>query len=250
MTRVTFPGYTHTQLMKIIESRLTDVSGNVVEPDAIQFASRKVAAVSGDARRALDICRRAVEIAESDGRVTESEPTTPSKRRRGKEASSPRLEERLSRVTIHTIKLAITEATSTPTQQYLKSLPLSSKIFLVAFVARIRRCGVSESMLRDILEEAKRLVNAASDPTLDDLNAKSIPSNANSLILKHPRKVSAACVLAMGASAVALAEAGVISLETRKGERTARLRLHTIETDIKLALRGDTEIERMRLSAW
>ena len=34
------------------------------EQDAIQFASRKVAAVSGDARRALDICRRAVEIAQ------------------------------------------------------------------------------------------------------------------------------------------------------------------------------------------
>src|ERR1700741_181022 len=50
--------------MKIIQSRLEGVPGNIVDPDAIQFASRKVAAVSGDARRALDICRRAVEIAE------------------------------------------------------------------------------------------------------------------------------------------------------------------------------------------
>lgn len=35
------------------------------EEDAIQLAARKVAAVSGDARRALDICRRATEIAEN-----------------------------------------------------------------------------------------------------------------------------------------------------------------------------------------
>jgi origin recognition complex subunit 1 len=32
--------------------------------DAVQLVARKVAAVSGDARRALDICRRATEIAE------------------------------------------------------------------------------------------------------------------------------------------------------------------------------------------
>lgn len=32
------------------------------------FVFRKVASVSGDARRALDICRRAAEIAESEGK--------------------------------------------------------------------------------------------------------------------------------------------------------------------------------------
>lgn len=41
----------------------------VFENDAIILAARKVAAVSGDARRALDICRRATEIAqEKSGR--------------------------------------------------------------------------------------------------------------------------------------------------------------------------------------
>ncbi|KAL3961629.1 hypothetical protein ACCO45_003152 [Purpureocillium lilacinum] len=76
LTRITFPGYTHDQLMRIIQSRLEGVPGNIVDPDAIQFASRKVAAVSGDARRALDICRRAVELAEGD---VQGDPTTPSK---------------------------------------------------------------------------------------------------------------------------------------------------------------------------
>ena len=37
----------------------------VFEPDTISLAARKVAAVSGDVRRALDICRRATEIAEN-----------------------------------------------------------------------------------------------------------------------------------------------------------------------------------------
>jgi origin recognition complex subunit 1 len=54
LTRITFPGYNHEQLIRIVQSRLEGVPGNIVEPDAVQFASRKVAAVSGDARRALD----------------------------------------------------------------------------------------------------------------------------------------------------------------------------------------------------
>ena len=33
---------------------------------AIQFCARKVSAVAGDARKALDICRRAVEVVETD----------------------------------------------------------------------------------------------------------------------------------------------------------------------------------------
>lgn len=64
LTTITFPGYDHRQLMSIITSRLEEVPGNIVDADAIQFAARKVAVVTGDARRALDICRRAVEIAE------------------------------------------------------------------------------------------------------------------------------------------------------------------------------------------
>lgn len=35
-----------------------------MSPDAIEIASRKVASVSGDARRALKVCKRAAEIAE------------------------------------------------------------------------------------------------------------------------------------------------------------------------------------------
>ncbi|RMZ86700.1 hypothetical protein DV736_g6072, partial [Chaetothyriales sp. CBS 134916] len=50
LTRITFPGYTHQQLMEIIAARLHGVPGDIVDADAVQFASRKVAAVSGDAR--------------------------------------------------------------------------------------------------------------------------------------------------------------------------------------------------------
>ena len=79
--------------MQIIQSRLEGVPGNIVHPDAVQFAARKVAAVSGDARRALDICRRAVEIAEtetiSQDRDDEAQPATPSRTGRGNKGNLP-----------------------------------------------------------------------------------------------------------------------------------------------------------------
>ncbi|XP_069490675.1 cell division control protein 6 homolog [Ambystoma mexicanum] len=64
-----FPPYTKDQIATILQERLKQVSGEqVLDNAAIQFCARKVSAVSGDARKALDVCRRAVEIVESDVR--------------------------------------------------------------------------------------------------------------------------------------------------------------------------------------
>lgn len=40
----------------------------MIESSAVQLCARKVASVAGDARTALDVCRRAVETVESDTR--------------------------------------------------------------------------------------------------------------------------------------------------------------------------------------
>lgn len=68
LTRLTFYPYTYKQLSDIITNRL--VGTDSFDSDAIQLVVRKVASVSGDARRALDICRRAAEVAEIDGPAT------------------------------------------------------------------------------------------------------------------------------------------------------------------------------------
>lgn len=242
LTRITFPGYTHPQLQEIIQSRLSHIP-SIVDPDAIQFASRKVAAVSGDARRALDICRRAVEIAEAEVAV-EQNPllATPSKRRKAA-AEKSGTEKQKGKVTIATIKQAINEATSSPLQQYLKSLPLSSKLLLAAILARTRRSGVSECVLGDVVEEAKRLgLMAADNPhigsmLLTDSGNKGVDS----------KKV--ARVLGMGLAAVELGEAGVIAVEARRGERVGKIRICVGEEEVRLALRDDGEVKGLGFGA-
>ena len=65
LTRQTFQPYTHGQLQAIVASRLEGLQ--VFQQDAVQLVARKVASLSGDARRALDICRRVTEMAEAAG---------------------------------------------------------------------------------------------------------------------------------------------------------------------------------------
>uniref|UniRef100_A0A8D3BH17 Cell division control protein n=1 Tax=Scophthalmus maximus TaxID=52904 RepID=A0A8D3BH17_SCOMX len=62
-----FPPYSRQELAAIVQDRLAQASADgILDASAVQFCARKVSAVSGDARKALDICRRAVEVVESD----------------------------------------------------------------------------------------------------------------------------------------------------------------------------------------
>ncbi|KFD71739.1 hypothetical protein M514_16259 [Trichuris suis] len=61
ITRLCFQPYTHIEIKKILEQRLA--GSTLISSDALQLVSRKVASVSGDLRRGLEICRLAVDIA-------------------------------------------------------------------------------------------------------------------------------------------------------------------------------------------
>jgi origin recognition complex subunit 1 len=278
LTRITFPGYKHTDLMEIITTRLSNVPGNIVDADAIQFASRKVAAVSGDARRALDICRRAVEIAEQASEVaikdsnpddanadeTESLPPTPSKTPARKERSTnkhhkaqspqknPPHKQPSGRVTIATIKQAIQEATSTPLQQSLRCLPLSAKLFLAALLARVKRTGISESTFGDVLDEAKRIADAA----------VAVAGAAGAGIKEYLLSGgSGARVRALGFAAMELMSSGILALEhgpatkgplgsaaiPSRGDRSGKIRLRVAAEDVRAAFREDIEAKGLGL---
>ena len=61
LARVVFAPYSRDQIRSIVCDRLHGLG--VFRSDAVEMASRKVAALSGDVRRALHLCRRAAEIA-------------------------------------------------------------------------------------------------------------------------------------------------------------------------------------------
>lgn len=243
LTTITFPGYDHKQLMEIITSRLEGVPGHIVDADAVQFAARKVAVVTGDARRALDICRRAVEMAELEAEAQsqdqEQVPDTPSKHAR-KAAAPPTAAAAGARVTISTIKSALHEATSTPLHHHLRALPLAAKIFLSALLARIRRTGVSETTFGEVLAEARRIADVS------DI------SGVREFLLEG--KGGGTRVLGMSSAAVELGGSGVVVLEGgggygKAGIRGAKVRLRVGEEEVRGALRGDEEGRRLGVEA-
>ncbi|RYG56069.1 AAA family ATPase, partial [archaeon] len=66
--RLVFQPYTREQLVTIMAARLTDSKTQATfEEDAVRLAAAKVAGTSGDVRRSLAICRRAVELLQADG---------------------------------------------------------------------------------------------------------------------------------------------------------------------------------------
>ncbi|KAK6743034.1 hypothetical protein RB195_010352 [Necator americanus] len=64
--RICFQPYEFQQIECIIRDRLKG-SPNAVDESAVQIAARKVAAVTGDLRKAMDLLRRAIEIAIEKG---------------------------------------------------------------------------------------------------------------------------------------------------------------------------------------
>ena len=60
-----FLPYTREQIVQILEDRLSCMQNNVFKPLALQLCARKIAACTGDIRKALDVCRRAIEIVEN-----------------------------------------------------------------------------------------------------------------------------------------------------------------------------------------
>ncbi|OTA51924.1 P-loop containing nucleoside triphosphate hydrolase protein [Hypoxylon sp. EC38] len=248
LTRITFPGYNHEQLMKIIQSRLEGVPGNIVEPDAVQFASRKVAAVSGDARRALDICRRAVELAEADVKTSEPDPGTPSKRTKAKTGEADRTKSSRGKVTISTVKRAINEATTSPLQQYLRALPFASKLVLASLLVRNERTGLPDSIYGDVMEEMNRALILDAGSRRVNLLKHTTNRNSGTDGTARRSDIRPARVAGISSAAVDLTGAGIIILEGQRAERPSKIRLAVGDEEVKLAFRDDPEIRALGIT--
>uniref|UniRef100_A0A8B9ES62 Origin recognition complex subunit 1 n=1 Tax=Anser cygnoides TaxID=8845 RepID=A0A8B9ES62_ANSCY len=148
LTRMSFQPYTYKQLQQIISSRLNSVKA--FEEDAIQLVSRKVAALSGDARRCLDICRRATEICEF-----------------ASQKSAPEIV-RMAHVTE-----AIDEMFSSPYINAIRNASLHEQIFLKAILAEFRRAGVEEATVQQVYHQHISLcrMEGMQSPTVSEIMA-------------------------------------------------------------------------------
>ncbi|PSK35172.1 hypothetical protein C7M61_004836 [Candidozyma pseudohaemuli] len=232
LRRIQFVGYTFDDLGEIIANRLTMLSEEhkrkvQVSKDAVGFASRKVASVSGDARRALTICRRAVEIAEQEFLETETDLEKPES-------------EQTFTIQIGHISKAINETINSPIAQLLNLLSFESKLVLVGILLRMRRSGLAENSLGDVMDEMKN--------SLDLLTSKD-SSNPFKKIESHdsfadfcygnPRNIR---VYEMARLVNQMEELGIIAQQNLRSERYRLIQLNISEDEVLAALRRDQAI--------
>ncbi|KAI8127054.1 Origin recognition complex subunit 1 [Lucilia cuprina] len=145
LTRLTFQPYTHKQLQEIVTGRLS--GSEAFKGDAVQLVARKVAAVSGDARRALDICRRATEIADA--------------------AASKAGPNGVQCVNMLHVQQALAEMIASAKVQAIKNCSRLEQIFLQAVVAEVNRTGVEETSFSGVYSQIETIAAfmGASIPT-------------------------------------------------------------------------------------
>ncbi|TSL22053.1 Origin recognition complex subunit 1 [Bagarius yarrelli] len=132
LTRMSFQPYTFKQLQQIITSRLNRVKA--FEEDALQLVSRKVAALSGDARRCLDICRRATEICEHSGQKGA-----------------------VGLVGMSHVMEALDEMFSSSYVTAIRCASLQEQLFLRAVIAEFRRLGLEEATFQQVFVQHQAL---------------------------------------------------------------------------------------------
>ncbi|VDD76490.1 unnamed protein product [Mesocestoides corti] len=142
LNRLPFAPYSHEQLAEIVTSRLGTEMSSTFAPKAIELAGRKVAAVSGDARRALDVCRRAAELSRQEGAKT---PTT-----------------------IHHVNAALKEMFTSPKLTALRSASHYEKLLLRAIVSEASARSAEEVRLDRCMEQMYALCNLEGLPRPTD----------------------------------------------------------------------------------
>ncbi|XP_068599715.1 origin recognition complex subunit 1 [Brachionichthys hirsutus] len=128
LTRMSFQPYSFRQLQQIVTSRLNKVKA--FEEDALQLVSRKVAALSGDARRCLDICRRATEICEHAA---------------------------AGLVGMSHVMEALDEMFSSPYVAAIRCASAQEQLFLRAVIAEFRRLGLEEATFQQVFVQHRAL---------------------------------------------------------------------------------------------
>lgn len=138
-----FRPYTKDEIASILFHRLGDTG--VIDPKAIEFCARKVSAVFGDLRKALDLCRSAVELAQTQ--------------QRSRLMGGERQLENPSHSCLVTMKEMATVIANDSSSSSLKddSLPLQQKLVVCTLVVLARGSTSREVSLSQLQEGYRRV---------------------------------------------------------------------------------------------
>ncbi|KAJ2691728.1 AAA ATPase, partial [Coemansia spiralis] len=129
-----FNPYQVADIVSILQSRLDSVAGGaaaepLIQKAALELCARKVAATSGDLRKALDVCRQAMELAEAESRRKAAAHTDKENGTAPSAAAPPK-------TTLMHVAKALASLSGSQTAQKLGALNFQQKLVLCAHLSR------------------------------------------------------------------------------------------------------------------
>ncbi|XP_047318053.1 cell division control protein 6 homolog B-like [Impatiens glandulifera] len=208
---ITFRAYSKDQILKILQQRLMELPYNTFQPQALELCARKVASASGDMRRALCICRTAIEILEAE--LTESNPNLDMESGENvcpNQLTAPALPT-TSLVRVDHMAVALSKAFKSPVVDIIQSLPQHQQIVLCSAVKLFRK-GKKETTLGEVIKSYMEICKLIRIPAvgLTDL--------------------SSMCRV--------LGDQGLLKLGQSREERLRKVSLKVDEADVTFALQG------------
>jgi len=173
-----FPPYTKGEIIKIINKRIEDAGlgdVKVIRPAAVMLLASKVASVAGDVRKALDVCRRAVELCEAKARQQSrlkpaANAGSPRKSPR-KHADSPNPHADIKPVEVPQVMAIFNQVYGNKVvaavTQAPQSFPLPQKILVCTLLLMLKHGKSKDITLGKFLEVYSRVCKKRNVPTMD-----------------------------------------------------------------------------------
>ena len=149
-TVVSFNAYDKDQLQRLLKQRLTDLPFAVFEDAGLELVARKVAAATGDMRRALNICTNAIDICAGEAAQAAEEG--------GVDAAG---EDAFKLVKIHHVARAISASFNSPVVETMRGLPQHQQMVLCAAVRLFRAAARKETTLGVLNDQYTKLCKEA-----------------------------------------------------------------------------------------
>ncbi|CAK9302861.1 unnamed protein product [Gordionus sp. m RMFG-2023] len=191
LDRITFQPYNHSQLQEIITSRLKQchTKGNipVFKPDCIQLIARKVAALTGDARKALEMCRRTLEFCKHSFHSENADFST---------KNQGEITKKLFVIGMDEARNALEDIHSSNKfeERVIESLSYYEKLFLKILAAEIQDKNCEFTKFVTVYEKFETQCLMADVKPLNFTQCLIICDNLCKLKLCHLEKISNACV--------------------------------------------------------
>ncbi|KAK3206499.1 hypothetical protein Dsin_020545 [Dipteronia sinensis] len=208
---VTFRAYSKDQIIRILQERLMGLPYIVFQPQALELCARKVAAASGDMRKALCVSRKAVEMLETELRDSASKINSTSVEKGSfDQVAAPALQFN-SQVRVDHMALALSNTFKSPIVDTIQSLPQHQQIILCSAVKFFRR-GKKDTTVGELNKSYTDICKTSMIPPVGTLEFLSMCRVLN--------------------------DQGLLKLGQSREDKLKRVTLKVDESDVSFALQG------------